>query len=228
MKIFMRILLLAFYIVSISTLDARKHHEEEPTRALRKQRREQWEKINHQHAFNYALKLVDKTRKDITLKDILTMHYFILRNIDDTQAGRLRRVNVRLLSQQWVKFPHYKQVPEAMNNFIKWLHAVEGDPILIAVRAFCKFVLEIHPFADGNGRTSRLLMNVLLMQAGYRPLHFHKQLNPDEYYDVYIPALNRVLFYGDFREFDALIKSRLKKRTPDITDEELALNYEQL
>lgn len=225
MKVFTRIFLLAFSVITIGTIDARRHYEEQYTRDARRQKREQWEKINHQHAFNYVLKLVDKTRKDIALKDILTMHYFILRNIEDARAGKLRRVNVRLLSQSWVKFPHYRHVPDAMNNFINWLHTVEGDPIKVAIRAFCKLVLEIHPFSDGNGRTSRLFMNLLLMQAGYRPLHFHKKLNPHEYYDVYIPALNKVLFYGDYREFDALIFSRLQKRTADITDDELELNY---
>jgi Fic family protein len=156
------------------------------------------------------------------------MHYLILRNIDDERAGKLRRVNVRLLPQPHIKFPNYKQVPDKMNDFMRWLHTVEGDPVKIAIRAFCKLVLEIHPFADGNGRTSRLFMNLLLMQAGYRPLRFHKKLNPDEYYNEYIPALNKVLFYKDYREFDALIFSRLQKRTTHILDEELMLNYEYL
>ncbi len=55
-----------------------------------------------------------------------------------------------------------------MDAFIEWLHTVDGNPVLIAADAHLKLVT-IHPSIDGNGRTARLLMNLLLLQAGYPP-----------------------------------------------------------
>lgn len=43
-------------------------------------------------------------------------------------------------------------------------------------------LVHIHPFSDGNGRTSRLLMNMILMQAGYPPVIIHKR-HRHEYYE---------------------------------------------
>ncbi|MBA3953719.1 Fic family protein [Candidatus Dependentiae bacterium] len=194
-------------------------------RDFKKELREKFERQNQQYAWSYASMLTTKDRKNITLQDLLHTHYLILRNIDNVNAGRLRTMNVKLLSQPHIKFPNYHDVPAQVNNFFNWLHAVEGDPVTIAIRAFCKLVLEIHPFADGNGRTSRLLMNVLLVQAGYQPVNFHKKTNPHEYYKIYIPALNKVLFYKDYTEFDALIRSRLKKRTRATQNNEQLLEY---
>lgn len=55
-----------------------------------------------------------------------------------------------------------------MEEFNIWLKTTSGHPITIAAEAHLKFVT-IHPFIDGNGRTARLLMNLLLMQQGYPP-----------------------------------------------------------
>lgn len=43
-------------------------------------------------------------------------------------------------------------------------------------------LVHIHPFSDGNGRTSRLLMNMILMQAGYPPVIIHKR-HRHKYYE---------------------------------------------
>lgn len=180
-------------------------------RDYKKKLREKFEAINQKHAWAFAQSLTKKDRKSITLHDVLHMHYLILRNIDNANAGRLRTVNVKLRALPHIKFPHYTNVPRHVDDFFTWLHTVEGDDVTVAIRAFCKFVLHIHPFADGNGRTSRLLKNVLLVQAGYEPVHFHKKINYPEYYKIYIPALKKVLLHKDIRDFEALIRSRLKK-----------------
>jgi Fic family protein len=55
-----------------------------------------------------------------------------------------------------------------MDEFVTWLNSVETlslHPVRFAALAHYKLVY-IHPFSDGNGRTSRLLMNLILMQAG--------------------------------------------------------------
>ncbi|RLA82953.1 MAG: hypothetical protein DRG78_05790 [Epsilonproteobacteria bacterium] len=62
------------------------------------------------------------------------------------------------------------KVNDEMNDFITWLqnNKEDLDPIKLATQAHLKFVT-IHPFVDGNGRTARLLMNLILIQNGYPP-----------------------------------------------------------
>ena len=66
------------------------------------------------------------------------------------------------------------KVPELMSEFVSWLQKSDDNPLTIAVDAHFKLV-SIHPFVDGNGRTARLLMNLLLMQAGYPPAIIRKE-----------------------------------------------------
>lgn len=87
-----------------------------------------------------------------------------------------------------------------MKEFIHWLHISKEHPVIIAVDAHLKLVT-IHPFIDGNGRTARLLMNLLLMQAGYPPA----VISPNQR-DDYREALKQVQLQGDvepFRKFVA-------------------------
>ena len=64
--------------------------------------------------------------------------------------------------------PHYL-LPELMAEFVEWLNSESAQqlhPIKYAAEVHCRFV-GIHPFRDGNGRTGRLLMNLLLLRLGY-------------------------------------------------------------
>ena len=128
---------------------------------------EHLEAINHAKSFDFIQKnLVQKKRTDITHQDILGIHRMILQKINDTDAGRYRTVAVRLRGSQTI-LPNPLKVSELMEEFIQWLNGNNTDhPVKIAVDAHYKLVT-IHPFVDGNGRTARLLMNLLLMQVGY-------------------------------------------------------------
>lgn len=127
---------------------------------------EHQEAINHALAFDFIQKLVDTKRRDLTSQDILNIHSIILDNIDDSNKGKYRNVAVRLRGSETV-LPNALKVPELMDEFIVWLrNEREDNPIKIAAEAHFKLV-SIHPFVDGNGRTARLLMNLLLMQMGY-------------------------------------------------------------
>jgi Fic family protein len=64
-----------------------------------------------------------------------------------------------------------------MSNFVDWLNsksALDLHPVKLAAIAHYKLV-HIHPFTDGNGRTSRLLMNTILMKYGFPPVVIQKQ-----------------------------------------------------
>lgn len=73
--------------------------------------------------------------------------------------------------------PPPSEVTMEVASLVKWLQsheALQMHPIRYAALAHYKLVY-IHPFVDGNGRTSRLLMNLILMQAGYPPVIIPKQ-----------------------------------------------------
>ncbi|MFA5830020.1 MAG: Fic family protein [Candidatus Gracilibacteria bacterium] len=135
---------------------------------------EHLEAINHAQALEYIKKFVQKKRRNISERDILDIHHIILSKIDDTNAGRYRSVSVRIAGST-VVMPNPLKVPELMSEFTKWLHGkIDDHPVKIAADAHFKFV-SIHPFTDGNGRTARLLMNLLLLQEGYPPALIKKE-----------------------------------------------------
>ncbi len=169
---------------------------------------EHLEAINHAKAFDFIQKnLVHKKRTNITQQDILDIHHMILHKINDTDAGKYRTVAVRLRGSQTI-LPNPVKVPELMEEFIQWLNGSNPDhPAKIAADAHYKLV-SIHPFVDGNGRTARLLMNLLLMQAGYPSAIIRKEdrsayINSlekgqtggtlDDYYSVIFEAVDRSL-----------------------------------
>ncbi len=118
----------------------------------------------------------------------------------------LRRILARISGLE-LKLPDPLLVPELMEKFIMWLHKTDEHPVLIAAEAHLKLVT-IHPFVDGNGRTARLLMNLLLIQQGYLPalillkervcyINALKQAqevdNKLPYYTLILQAVNRSL-----------------------------------
>ncbi len=135
---------------------------------------EHQEAINHAQAFDFIQTLVNKKRQELTARDVLDIHSVILNKIDDTNKGRYRNVAVRLRGSETI-LPNALKVPELMEEFVAWLQGSNFDnPIKIAADAHFKLV-SIHPFVDGNGRTARLLMNLLLMQEGFPPAIVRKE-----------------------------------------------------
>lgn len=121
---------------------------------------------NHSEAFEYITSLMRAGK--ISYEDvILKIHSFILNGINDESKGRYRNVRVRISGSN-VILPNPIKVPELMYQLCNKLDN-SGDSILKALEAHYKLV-EIHPFIDGNGRTARLLMNLILLRSGFLPL----------------------------------------------------------
>ena len=129
---------------------------------------EHLEATNHAKALTDIMALAGSKTIDLTENDVLTIHNTILRGIDDENAGHYRSIPVRI-SGSPVVLPNPKRVPDHMQQFIEEITA-ENDkhPVELAAQAHYQLVT-IHPFVDGNGRTARLLMNLILMQHGYPP-----------------------------------------------------------
>lgn len=126
---------------------------------------------NHASAYEFILDVISKSVR-VDENVILEIHKKILGGIDDENAGRYRNVRVRISGSN-VILPNYMKIPELMTEFDRWLKNNKLDSIHMAVQSHYRLV-SIHPFVDGNGRTARLLMNMILMQAGYAPIIIRK------------------------------------------------------
>ena len=118
--------------------------------------------------------LVDRLPGHITMQDILEIHKRVIGYVDPIEAGYFRRTQVFV--GDYVP-PHPSHIDLLMDRFLTWLNDPETlmmHPVRLAALAHYKLVF-IHPFTDGNGRTSRLLMNWILMQNGFPPVIIRKQ-----------------------------------------------------
>ncbi len=160
--------------------------------------REHLEAINHAQAIDFIIDLARKKQADLALDDILAIHKIVLQKIDDMHAGVLRKVMVKVTGSQTV-FPNYAKVPFLMVDFISWLQEAKDHSVIVAALAHYKLVT-IHPFVDGNGRTARLLMNLLLLQHGYPLAIIKKEQRPE-----YIAAIEQARNTDDFNQFYTVI-----------------------
>ena len=161
--------------------------------------KEHLEATNHAAAIDFLYFLVGKQPSQLTEKDILAIHNIVLRGINDQNAGHYRNIAVRI-SGAAVILPNPRKVPDLMDDFQAWLTSKPDlHPVAFAGEAHYRLVT-IHPFVDGNGRTARLLMNLLLIMVGYPPAIIRKR---DRL--VYIAALEKAQFGGSRIDFDNII-----------------------
>ena len=131
-----------------------------------KSMKEHLEAINHAEAIEFVQELA-KGKTDITEKLIKELHFLILKTIDKENAGRYRQSDVRITGSKHIPVAYY-DVPMEMEKLLRYYHAKKQSlhPVLLAADLHW-MLAGIHPFIDGNGRTSRLLMNLLLIKRGY-------------------------------------------------------------
>ncbi|XP_072104092.1 protein adenylyltransferase FICD [Mobula birostris] len=141
---------------------------------------EQNEVIGVDAAMKYLNKSLLSRIGSVNIDDILQIHRRVLGHVDPVEAGRFRT------NQVFVGHhipPHPRDVRKQMQELVQWLNSEEAmslHPVEFAALAHYKLVY-IHPFVDGNGRTARLLMNLILMQAGYPPVTIRKEQRVEYY-----------------------------------------------
>ena len=159
---------------------------------------EHLEAINHEKAILYLDDLV-KDKQPITVWNIKNIHQLVLKEIDNENAGKYRRENVTIKGATHIP-PDYLKVPELMEklilNYETWN---KYHPIVQAALLHGELV-KIHPFVDGNGRTSRLIMNLDLMNHGYNPVIIKKEERLK-----YYKALDKAHTTGNYTYFIKLI-----------------------
>lgn len=127
--------------------------------------RDTFEALGHAKAYDFMFTLLHSRR--ITETDVLTMHQMFYREIDSEAAGRYRTRSVIITGSKYAVCKP-ERIQDEMDLLFQWA-AEERDkyhPAEFAAQLHKRFVL-IHPFIDGNGRISRLLMNTALIQDRY-------------------------------------------------------------
>ncbi|MFB9980990.1 Fic family protein [Mesorhizobium kowhaii] len=161
------------------------------------------EAIDHARALNWVLEIASQSDTPIVEADIRNLHHLVVANSKPEIAGRYadsaRYVNTDVGVHN---FPTPTEVPALMETFCHWLGAARQTP-QTAFEAHRRLV-GIHPFNDGNGRTARLLMNLVLARAGYPPVAIRPEDRP-----AYIAALEIAQRGGGHATFDRLLFDRL-------------------
>lgn len=130
--------------------------------------REHLEVLNMRDALEWLREVV-KNAEPVTDRSVMAMHKIIMAGILKADAGFYRRQAVYIRGAEHVP-PNWVKVSSLMEAFSDWLQAGPGKdhPVVFAAKAHLELA-RIHPFVDGNGRTARLLTNLLLMRYGYPP-----------------------------------------------------------
>lgn len=159
---------------------------------------EHFEAVNHTEAIQFVEELV---QPEYTLhkRDILEVHALVLDKIDKDIAGRYRTGDVRIQGANFTP-PDALIIDELMADLISWYNT-EGQKLhpIIRVSVFHHRFVWIHPFFDGNGRTARLIFNLLLMSTGFPPAIILK-VDRKKYYNS-LNASN----LGDYQKFFLLV-----------------------
>lgn len=147
-----------------------------------KSMREYFEVINHKEAIDYIKDLV-KRQESLSKRVLLDIHHLILKNIDVENAGRYRNIDV-MISGSAHKPPTFLQVQSLMEAYFNFYEENKDtlNPVILSAEIHERLVT-IHPFIDGNGRTSRLMMNLILLQHGFPITNISSQNSlREEYY----------------------------------------------
>lgn len=166
---------------------------------------EHLEATNHAEALRKIMQLVADKPASLSENIILDVHNTILRGIDDGNAGHYRSVAVRI-SGSMVVLPNPRKVPDLMESFVREIVGSTGlHPVELAAEAHYQLVT-IHPFVDGNGRTARLLMNLILMQQGFPPALIRKRDRLR-----YIQSLEKAQLGGSKEDYYKLIAGAVER-----------------
>ena len=166
--------------------------------------REIYEAVNHQKAYRHVKACIARN-EPLSEKIVKDIHAILMENI--LVGGVYRNVDVYISGAQ-----HTPPSPNEMYRQVKDFYADLGwkaqalDPIALAAWTHAEFV-RIHPFPDGNGRTSRLLMNYQLLAQGFAPVSIAKEDRLD-----YYNALEAYAVDGDLTPFTEMVAALEEKQ----------------
>lgn len=129
--------------------------------------RDHLEAQDHKEALDFVHELASRGRVTLSAPLIRQLHQLVVRETDRQWAGRYREGEVAIAGAAHVP-PDPIGVPSRVSKLVQWVGREQARRHVVELAALVHHRLaSIHPFFDGNGRTARLLMNCLLMRAGY-------------------------------------------------------------
>jgi Fic family protein len=160
------------------------------------------EALDHYDAIRYVRELA-RRGMPITESDIRNLHRLVMQRSAPEIAGQYadRPRYVRTETGRYA-FPRPAQIPSVMGDFAGWLRHAPNTPETAFVAH--RRLVDIHPFNDGNGRTARLLMNLVLIRGGYPPV----AVRPEDRLE-YIRSLQQEQAGQGDESFNALLYRRL-------------------
>lgn len=172
-----------------------------------KSMREHLEAINHYEAILYIRELATRG-SPLDEREVRNIHALVLRGIDRDNAGRYRSLPVMISGSRHLP-PQPWAVPKLMEELGLWLtgESLQLHPVIRAAEAHERLVT-IHPFIDGNGRTARLVMNLILLANGCAIANIPGDTDSRRtYYD----ALEKANMEADKSDFLLLIARQVQR-----------------
>ena len=167
--------------------------------------REHLDIINQKEAIKWIEDLAKSKPKKISEADILQLHRITLKGISDYWAGRYKTSQNRIVGSRHKTTPPYK-VKSEIENFIYHLNRNKDKLNSIELAAFVHHeIVRIHPFIDGNGRTARLVTNLILLKQGYLPMIIQNS-ERKRYFDTLEKA-----HFGDMKPFANFIARNIER-----------------
>jgi Fic family protein len=146
-------------------------------------------------AFDYLQEL-SATSSEIRETDIRSLHKLIIGDDSTYLPGEYRRTGVTIAGADIIP-PEPISVPGLMAELVEWLNVNRDRNALVLATLAHHRLTAIHPFADGNGRVSRLVMNLLLLKRGV-PIANVQREERARYYEA--------LSFADVGLFDDLVQ----------------------
>lgn len=169
-----------------------------------KELREIYEQVNHQRAYRYVKQCIEEG-KPLTEMIVKNIHQFLMENI--IPGGIYRDVNVYISGAQHTPPEPLEMYHQIKNFYLDLAWKTDAlNPIELAAWTHAEFV-RIHPFRDGNGRTSRLLMNYQLMANGFPAIDIAKESRLE-----YFNALEAYAVRDDLAPFAEMIADLAEQR----------------
>jgi Fic family protein len=155
--------------------------------------RDIYEAVGHAKAYDFLYEITEK--KELEEQDILTLHRIFYQQIDPEKAGTYRSVKVFISGSRYAVSP-VARIAEDMRKLVRWYNRNEKKlhPIELAAELHLRFVF-IHPFIDGNGRVSRLLMNLALLRNGFTIALIPALLRHEYIHSLEVAHTDKTLFF---------------------------------
>lgn len=164
-------------------------------------------------------------KAEIERQNILNLHNLLMRDIPNVDSGKIRSLDVKIGGAKHVP-PSFDDIEEHIRLMLEWYYREQSLPIILKGSILHHWFVWIHPFEDGNGRLSRLLVNFFFLRNGYPDIVI-KVTDRDRYYhalseadsgditllvDLFADKLNETItVYNEFINEEVREKEWLRK-----------------